>query len=265
MITAEVAAGFGIYDPLIGKQLAIVPIQSLCTAHHCEFSFGDKEFAALSEKKGDSELQVYKLETVLAARKDMVVLPPMLLSGVTHMAWGNLNKAIYGSTEKGYMIVANPNTSEIEKHKIHKEPIISFTFSADRLFLFTSSRDETYCMLDPVTLAVLTTYNFHGNIARVVAISPLYLPGSKPAQRFHILVGGGQDEKEVTTTRKKGGFEIKLVNYITSEEIAEIKGHFGPVHSVTFSPDGKSFASGSEDGFVRLHFFHPEYFSDKYE
>ncbi len=51
-----------------------------------------------------------------------------------------------------------------------------------------------------------------------------------------------------------GGEDLKLYkfDFDTGKEIESFKGHFGPVHCVRFSPDGELYASGSEDGTLRL-------------
>ncbi|KAL3221488.1 hypothetical protein MRX96_029385 [Rhipicephalus microplus] len=55
-----------------------------------------------------------------------------------------------------------------------------------------------------------------------------------------VFVCGGED------------FKMYKFEYETGAELDSFKGHFGPVHCVRFSPDGELYASGSEDGTLRL-------------
>ena len=76
------------------------------------------------------------------------------------------------------------------------------------------------------------------------------------------MLGGGQEAMQVTTTSTRAGkFEVRIFHKIFEEEIGRVKGHFGPINTVRFHPDGKGFASGGEDGYVRLHHFDPDYFT----
>jgi translation initiation factor 3 subunit I len=104
--------------------------------------------------------------------------------------------------------------------------------------------------------------------------------------RDHVMLGGGQEAMQVTTTSTRAGkFEVRIFHKVFEEEIGRVKGHFGPINTVRFHPDGKGcvgalaarandagrgsltvvagarFASGGEDGYVRLHHFDPDYFT----
>ena len=45
---------------------------------------------------------------------------------------------------------------------------------------------------------------------------------------------------------------VRIHNFEDGKELDCFKGHHGPVHTVEYSPDGEYFASGSEDGTIRL-------------
>jgi translation initiation factor 3 subunit I len=83
--------------------------------------------------------------------------------------------------------------------------------------------------------------------------------------QLQVLLVGGQEASEVTVTADAaGGFETHFFHKVYEEEFGQVRGHFGPVNSVAISPDGKSFATGGEDGFVRLQHFDMDYLATNF-
>lgn len=133
----------------------------------------------------------------------------------------------------------------------------------DYTMLLTGSRDGYSKLIHPEDFKIIKEYHY-GKPCRSASISPLF--DSDRHQKFHCILAGGQDARDVTTTdASAGGFEMKMYNIIFGDKLVEVHGHFGPVHSTSFSPDGFAFASGAEDGYVHYHRFPPEYFSKKFE
>lgn len=147
--------------------------------------------------------------------------------------------------------------------QVHKGEIMSLFITYDYTMLMTGSKDGWAKLLNPETLKTVREFHYD-KPCRSATISPLF--DSQEFQKFHMIMAGGQDAKDVTTTdASAGGFEMKIHSIIFGDKLVEIKGHFGPVHSTSFSPDGFAFASGAEDGYVHYHRMPPEYFTKKFE
>jgi len=66
-----------------------------------------------------------------------------------------------------------------------------------------------------------------------------------------------------TTSGKVGKFETCFFHLVYEEEFGSVKGHFGPINALAINPNGRCYASGAEDGYIRLHHFDKSYLDMK--
>ena len=173
----------------------------------------------------------------------------------TNIVWLNLNEALFVTFDNGCIRLYDPmNGEELEEIQPHEKKINRVSFNRDKTLFITSSADFTAKLYDVVDLKHLKTYQTDRPVNDAV-ISPT---------KDHILLGGGQEAMSVTTTAGKvGKFETRFFHLVYEEEFGIVKGHFGPINALDINPNGLSYASGAEDGYIRLHFFDKSYIDMK--
>ncbi|KXS10156.1 WD40 repeat-like protein [Gonapodya prolifera JEL478] len=178
-------------------------------------------------------------------------------SKATIAVWGDLNRYVLVGHDDGSISKYDPETgTQIVTTRPHTGTIQDLQLSPDKTMFITASKDTSSQLLDAETLRPLKRFQTNRPV-NAAAISPI---------RNHIVLGGGQEAMSVTTTAVKSGqFETRFFHSVFEEEIGRVKGHFGPVNTVAFHPSGKSYASGGEDGYVRVHHLDESYFSFRYE
>ncbi|SSD59194.1 probable Eukaryotic translation initiation factor 3 subunit I [Saccharomycodes ludwigii] len=173
-------------------------------------------------------------------------------------SWSYNGRYIAAGRTDGSLSKFDGETGQVLKHvpNLHEDIIKDIQFSQDRTYFITSSRDKSAKLIDILTMDTLKSYDTD---------SALNSACITPVKEF-VILAGGQDAKDVTTTSsREGRFESRFFHKIFEDEIGRVSGHFGPINYVAVSPQGTSFVSGGEDGFVRLHHFDKSYFDFKYE
>ena len=166
--------------------------------------------------------------------------------------WGPTNDTIYFCTSDGAVCIMDVETQkEIAAVVPHDEEVRKVHFDSQYRTLITASKDKSAKLLDSRNLKTITTYTTDVPV-NDASIAP---------RADHVLLGGGTEAQDVTTSGGGSKFECKFYHKIFggSTPMGTVKCHFGTINSVAFHPSGKLFASGAVDGYVKLQHFDSNY------
>ena len=211
-------------DPFTSRDLGCITI--------FEFPSEDKLFeapASSARKEDPAKLHSHLLQIFVDDNDKCICL-----------GWTIADQYIIAGFDSGHIIKYDATTGkEVARVKAHDDRVNRISFNRDKSMFITASKDCTAKLMDPNTLEVIRNFRTDRPV-NGAAISPTHP---------HILLGGGQDAQNVTTTSSsQGKFETRFFHAIYGEEFARVRGHFGPINCLDVHPFGKSYASGAEDG-----------------
>jgi len=176
---------------------------------------------------------------------------------ITSSIWGSLDDTIITGHEGGDLMLWDMRKENelVHKTKPHTRQVMNLQKDPHSTCVISASKDCTSRLFDVETLKELKMYKTEKPV-NSAAISP---------DRDHVLLGGGQEAVDAAVHSRSGKFEARFFHLIFEEEFARVRDHFGPINSVAYHPDGKSYSSGGEDGFIIVHYFDQPYFDFEVE
>jgi translation initiation factor 3 subunit I len=278
LVSGDATGGLYFWEVSTGTLLRKIEMESTVSVRYLDLSLGDQRVTlayAGRTRDAKSSIDVYNMNDIFSARTESTKEGPIIKdcpivksfnstkSKFTNCKWINMNRNILCGREDGVIQLLDFESGTVVREKqFHKETIMDLDISKKEEIILSASKDGKSLVIDPDTFEVLHTM-FPQDPTRNLnscKISPLFSLGDPEEEKFHAILAGGQESRDVTTTHaKKGGFEILFYNLMFGEELGAIQGHFGPVNTLAFGPNGKVVASGAEDATIRVHKLEEDY------
>nr|XP_036214734.1 eukaryotic translation initiation factor 3 subunit I isoform X2 [Bactrocera oleae] len=200
--TSKLISGAGdmttkIWDVEHGTVIASIPAKS--SVRTCNFSYSGNQAAYSTDKAmgQNCELFIIDVRTADSSIEEQVPILriPMLPSKITSMLWGPLDETIITGHDNGQISIwdIRKGGREINSVNDHTAGINDMQMNNDGTMFVTASKDTSAKLFDSESLMCLKTYKTERPV-NSASISPIM---------DHVVLGGGQDAMEVTTTSTK--------------------------------------------------------------
>jgi translation initiation factor 3 subunit I len=275
LVSGDKTGGCYFWEINTGALLKKIDMDPTVSVRSTELSFGQENVAIAYSgrlREAKSQIDIYRVSDILSASTDsksiIRELEPIKsfspnVSKFAQSKWINLNNNLVVSHEDGTMCLIDYKTSDIVKQtKFHTDLIMDFDISRKEEIILTASKDGKSCVIDPDSFDLIHTLHPKDPTRGLNSckISPLFTHTDEEEAKYHALIAGGQESRNVTTTHaREGGFDVLFYNIMYGEELGAVQGHFGPVNTLAFGPNGRIFASGAEDATIRVHKLEEEY------
>lgn len=186
----------------------------------------------------------------------MTLSIPVDQERITRAFFHDMNRQLITAHENGTVRRWDTETGKLlQTEALHEKIINDLKFSTDMTHFVTASTDKAAKLVDTDTFEVIKTYHTERPV-NSADLSPIL---------DHVVLGGGQDASQVTTTSARAGkFESIFYHKVYAEQFGSVRGHFGPINTVAYHPDGRSFSTGGEDGYVRLSVFDSDFWTTQF-
>ncbi|KAE8769937.1 serine-threonine kinase receptor-associated protein-like [Hordeum vulgare] len=210
-----------IWDALTGNELHSFEHKHIVRA--CAFS---EDTHMLLTGGVEKILRIYDMNRPDAAPRELDKTP----GSVRTVAWLHSDQSILSScSDMGGVRLWDVRSGKIVQTLETKAPVTSAEVSQDGRFI-TTADGSSVKFWDANHFGLVKSYDMSCTVESA-SLEP------KSGSKF---ITGGED------------MWVHVYDFFTGEEIACNKGHHGPVHCVRFAPVGESYASGSEDGTIRI-------------
>jgi translation initiation factor 3 subunit I len=258
LVTASADEQVWVWDVETGRKLHVLPHNSVVRS--VSLSSGGEFLLSASEARRGGVCTVScwsmkELEETGSCSEPVFQTQYPNAQKINRVRWGPLNEVFYtASDDMTVRQFDGVNGDPLNMDKGYTSKVMDINMSLDGTMFISACDDHTAKVYDAYNMDVLTVVKTDRQLKSAI-LSPI---------REHIICGGGQDASKVTTSSSKSGkFEILFHHMVYGNLLGDIKGHYGPVNTLAFCPDGKSFSSGGEEGTIRINHFDDDYFEFK--